>query len=81
MESAKSTSVPPEIYKPANALRGNVLQGSVPVSAALRYSEFAPKLANLCEELGFSMDNTLPSRAFCSDENQVRDAFACLVTE
>jgi len=35
-----------------------------------RYSIFAPKLYNFCLSLGFTPGKILPSRAFCSDENQ-----------
>ena len=37
---------------------------------AIRYSQFVPKLYNLCRSLGFRSGRTMPSRAFCSDENQ-----------
>ncbi len=37
---------------------------------ATRYSKFVPKLYNLCKELGFRPGKIMPSRAFCSDENQ-----------
>lgn len=36
----------------------------------MRYSLFAPRLYNLCRSLGFEPGNIMPSRAFCSDENQ-----------
>lgn len=36
----------------------------------LRYSQFVPKLYNLCLSLGFEAGKIMPSRAFCSDENQ-----------
>ncbi len=36
----------------------------------MRYSLFAPRLYNLCRSLGFEAGNIMPSRAFCSDENQ-----------
>ncbi len=36
----------------------------------IRYNEFVPKLYNLCLSLGFEAGKIMPSRAFCSDENQ-----------
>ena len=36
----------------------------------MRYSQFVPRLYNLCLSLGFEAGNIMPSRAFCSDENQ-----------
>ena len=35
-----------------------------------RYSLFVPKLYNFCKSLGFEPGRIMPSRAFCSDENQ-----------
>ena len=35
-----------------------------------RYSNFVPKLYNFCLSLGFEAGKIMPSRAFCSDENQ-----------
>lgn len=37
---------------------------------AMPYPEFAPRLYNLCMSLGFRKGLIMPSRAFCSDENQ-----------
>lgn len=37
---------------------------------AMRYSVFAPRLFNYCLSLGMSPQKIMPSRAFCSDENQ-----------
>ncbi|HDS17221.1 MAG TPA: hypothetical protein ENN66_11575 [Proteobacteria bacterium] len=37
---------------------------------AIPYAEFVPKLYNLCMTLGFRKGYIMPSRAFCSDENQ-----------
>ncbi len=37
---------------------------------AMPYPEFVPKLFNLCMSLGFRKGLIMPSRAFCSDENQ-----------
>ena len=36
----------------------------------MRYSKFVPKLYNFCLSLGFETGKIMPSRAFCSDENQ-----------
>ncbi len=36
----------------------------------MRFSQFVPRLYNLCKSLGFEAGRILPSRAFCSDENQ-----------
>ncbi|MBC8519198.1 MAG: hypothetical protein H8D24_02145 [Gammaproteobacteria bacterium] len=35
-----------------------------------RYSQFIPRLYNFCLSLGFEPGRIMPSRAFCSDENQ-----------
>lgn len=37
---------------------------------ALPYAEFVPRLYNFCMELKFKKGFIMPSRAFCSDENQ-----------
>lgn len=37
---------------------------------AMRYSVFAPRLFNFCLSLGMEPQKIMPSRAFCSDENQ-----------
>jgi len=37
---------------------------------AMRYSEFAPRFFNYCLSLGMEPHSIIPSRAFCSDENQ-----------
>ncbi len=36
----------------------------------MRYSQFIPRLYNFCISLGFEPGRIMPSRAFCSDENQ-----------
>ncbi len=36
----------------------------------MRYSKFVPRLYNFCLSLGFEPGKIMPSRAFCSDENQ-----------
>ncbi len=40
------------------------------IDSMMRYSQFVPRLYNLCKSLGFEAGNIMPSRAFCSDENQ-----------
>lgn len=37
---------------------------------AIPYSDFVPQLYNLCLSFGFEQGKIMPSRAFCSDENQ-----------
>ncbi len=37
---------------------------------AMRYSDFVPRLFNYCLSLGMKANSIMPSRAFCSDENQ-----------
>lgn len=37
---------------------------------AMRYSSFVPRLYNFCLSLGMKPNRIMPSRAFCSDENQ-----------
>ncbi len=39
-------------------------------SVAMRYSDFAPRLFNYCLSIGMQPNRIMPSRAFCSDENQ-----------
>lgn len=39
-------------------------------SFAMRYSRFVPRLFNFCLALGMKPNRIMPSRAFCSDENQ-----------
>jgi len=39
-------------------------------AVAMRYSNFAPRLFNYCLSLGMKPHRIMPSRAFCSDENQ-----------
>jgi len=39
-------------------------------SHMLSYNEFIPRIYNYCKSLGFEMNKIMPSRAFCSDENQ-----------
>ncbi|GMQ89017.1 MAG: hypothetical protein BMS9Abin09_0462 [Gammaproteobacteria bacterium] len=40
------------------------------IDTMMRYSQFVPRLYNLCKSLGFKAGHIMPSRAFCSDENQ-----------
>ena len=49
----------------AHALGGFKIEGHM-----FRYSVFVPKLYNYCKSLGFEAGKIMPSRAFCSDENQ-----------
>jgi len=44
--------------------------GDFRIKDMMRYSQFVPRLYNLCKSLGFEAGNIMPSRAFCSDENQ-----------
>lgn len=37
---------------------------------AMRYSQFVPLLYHFCLSLGMELGHIIPSRAFCSDENQ-----------
>jgi len=41
-----------------------------PITGMMRYSIFVPRLYNFCKSLGFTPGKIMPSRAFCSDENQ-----------
>ena len=34
----------------------------------MRYSQFVPRLYNLCKSLGFDAGRIMPSRAFCSTD-------------
>lgn len=55
----------PEISMPASRIGVKFTPGMM-----MRYSQFAPRLYNLCKSLGFQPGRMLPSRAFCSDESQ-----------
>ncbi|MGB5726892.1 MAG: hypothetical protein WBM52_06735 [Thiogranum sp.] len=46
------------------------LVGDFRIDDMVRYRLFVPRLYNLCKSLGFEAGNIMPSRAFCSDENQ-----------
>ncbi len=48
----------------------NLLGAFQMTEVAMRYSEFIPKVVNLCNTLGFTPGEIMPSRAFCSDESQ-----------
>ncbi len=50
---------------PARVVSGFQLRG-----AMMRYNLFAARLFNWCLALGFEPGRIMPSRAFCSDENQ-----------
>lgn len=50
-----------------------IIRESVPFKVdnlAISYAELVPKLYNFCKSLGFRKGLIMPSRAFCSDENQ-----------
>ncbi len=47
-----------------------ILSGFLIEGVAMRYSQFVPRLYNLCLSLGFQPGKIMPSRAFCSDESQ-----------
>lgn len=49
---------------------GAGLIGDFRLKDMMRYSLFVPRLYNLCTSLGFEKGRIMPSRAFCSDENQ-----------
>ena len=58
----------PNTYREPDILRGRapfIVDGM-----AMPYAEFVPRFYNFCMELGFRKDFIMPSRAFCSDENQ-----------
>lgn len=57
-----NTSREPEIVRDIGEFK---IQG-----LAIPYPEFVPRLYNLCLSLGFRRGYIMPSRAFCSDENQ-----------
>jgi hypothetical protein len=47
------------------------LMGDFKISERMmRFSLFVPRLYNLCRSYGFEKGMIMPSRAFCSDENQ-----------
>ncbi|MCB2180934.1 MAG: hypothetical protein KQH63_02780 [Desulfobulbaceae bacterium] len=58
---------------PYRFLNPSIIRQSAPFKVdglAIPYPEFVPQLYNLCMSLGFRKDLIMPSRAFCSDENQ-----------
>jgi hypothetical protein len=44
--------------------------GDFRIDNMMRYSQFVPRLYNLCKSLDFEAGKIMPSRAFCSDESQ-----------
>ena len=48
----------------------NIIRSFKVDDVAMRYSNFAPRLFNYCLSLGMTPHGIIPSRAFCSDENQ-----------
>ena len=48
----------------------NIIRSFKVDEVAMRYSDFAPRLFNYCLSLGMEPHGIIPSRAFCSDENQ-----------
>ncbi len=48
----------------------NFIQGFKLDGMMMRYSVFMPRLYNYCKSLGMEAGKIMPSRAFCSDENQ-----------
>ena len=48
----------------------NIIRSFKVDDVAMRYSDFAPRLFNYCLSLGMTPQGIIPSRAFCSDENQ-----------
>jgi len=57
-----------------NTYRGpDILREMAPFAVdgmTMPYAEFVPRFYNFCMELGFRKGLIMPSRAFCSDENQ-----------
>ncbi|MGB5987432.1 MAG: hypothetical protein WBG37_19155 [Desulfobacterales bacterium] len=49
---------------------GNVMVDFQFEGRMMRYSKFVPRFYNLCKSYGFEAGRIMPSRAFCSDENQ-----------
>jgi hypothetical protein len=65
--------MPNKYQKPCFVRRPNIIRKLAPFridDRTISYAEFAPKLYNLCRTLGFRKGKIMPSRAFCSDENQ-----------
>jgi hypothetical protein len=54
------------LINPTESLLGRYRMAEV----AMRYSDFVPRAYNLAKSLGFNTNKIIPSRAFCSDENQ-----------
>jgi hypothetical protein len=58
---------------PHTYIKSKIIRSLAPFKVddlAIPYAEFVPKLYNLCINLGFRKGMIMPSRAFCSDENQ-----------
>lgn len=58
---------------PHTYLKPSITRQSAPFQVdgfAMPYPEFVPRLFNFCMSLGFRKGMIMPSRAFCSDENQ-----------
>ena len=58
---------------PHTYIKSKIIRSLAPFKVdnlAIPYAEFVPKLYNLCMTLGFRKGMIMPSRAFCSDENQ-----------
>ena len=55
---------------PSSSINTQSIAFDFHVDQMMRYSLFVPRLYNLCRSLGFEAGNIMPSRAFCSDENQ-----------
>lgn len=54
----------------SGVLYGSDLEEGFSLDGMMRYSHFVPRLYNYCLSLGFKSGQIIPSRAFCSDENQ-----------
>ncbi len=58
---------------PYRFVNPSIIRQSAPLKIdglTIPYHEFVPQLYNLCRGLGFRKGLIMPSRAFCSDENQ-----------
>jgi len=54
----------------ANSDINSTLKNFILEGTTFPYNEFIARLYNFCQTLGFEPGKILPSRAFCSDENQ-----------
>lgn len=57
------------MYRPENPTPEPLAEFQL-ADMAMRYSQFVPRLYNLCRSLGMETGKIMPSRAFCSDESQ-----------